>query len=503
MGKSRSSEKLISKHCSDIGATAAEPDEDVFGWDLFVQFPQEPFNGAVEERPERFFAYVQVKSTEKGKPSAKIKLSNVQEAATSSAPWFFFMVMEDETIRAKHLWGDLHARWLKLVRQAGVDGKELHSENVSLSFAKRTRIVGNVADWMQNEIREVVGNYAQAKKGLIENLGYENSHGSGTIIFSDMTMKHIASTFLGLKKGVPVTGFSFTKSRFEIPDSNPTVESASGKITVDARPASDCNIRLQGRTGEPPINVQGEVYGFKLPNAPASDGYLRISAPPLELFRSPDGHIEAALTFEETKRYSLRQWLFYEKLTRWADNGTVDVRISKSGHVLLGGKMELNAPDQNELEVLGLAIRNIEQAVRVSGAAEPRFSNADFGNSFGDVYRFCLALQPDLSVIYAQDEDVPTFNMMICRTKIDFDHLAIHCFVSREVVSDEIIDGQRVFTAGVPTIAEAHIYTQPNDTALAGVTVDYEAFKDSFEDSSIVLNFGDINSSIQRTPDAS
>ncbi len=500
MGKSRSSEKLISKHCSDIGATAAEPDEDIFGWDLFVQFPQEPFSGAEEDRPERHFAYVQVKSTERGKASAKIKLSNAQEAATSSAPWFFFMVMQDETIRAIHLWGDRHAEWLKLVRRAGVAGKVLHSEKFTLSFSKKTQIDGNVADWMRREIRMVGGNYAQAKKRLIDNLGYENGGGTGSISFSDLTRAQIASTFLGLKKGVPVSGFSFTKRRFDIPDANPVVDGASGKITFDARPAGDCNLRVQGQTGEPPINVKCQVYAFKFPNAPADEGYLRISAPPLEIFRAPNGHIETKLTFERDMRYSLRQWLFYEKLTRWADMGALDVRISKLGHALMGGKMVLDAPDQAELEVLALAIRNIDEAVRISGAVEPSFSEADFDNSFADIERFYLALQPDLSVLYPQDEEVPTFNKMICRTKIDFDHLAIHCFVMRDVVSDQIVDGQRVFTAGPARIAEAHIYDRANDTGLAEVMSDYGAFSDNLAEMSVVLNFGNLNASIKQIP---
>ncbi|TBG74387.1 hypothetical protein ELG69_29020 [Rhizobium leguminosarum] len=502
MGKSRSSEKLISKHCSDIGATAAEPDEDIFGWDLFVQFPEDPFKGAAEDRPERSFAYVQVKSTEKGKASAKIKMSNVREAATSSAPWFFFMVMEDETIRAKHLWGDLLEKWLKLVRKAGVEGSELHAEKISLNFAKNTTIPGNVADWMRTEIRKVGEDYAKIKKGLIENLGYQKGYGGGKLLFADMTMKHLASTFLGLKKNVPVSGFSFTKSRFEIPDAYPTVDNVGGSITFDPRPASDCDIRLQGQGGEPPITLKGDVYGFRLPNSGSNNGYLRFSASPLEIVRSPDGTYEISLTFEPTKRYPLRQWLVYEKLTRWSEGGPISIRISKSAKVFVAGNMNLDATDQSQVEILCFAINAIEQAVRASGVQDPNFSDEDFGKSFGDVYRFCMAFQPELSVVYPQDEPVPPFHKMICRTRVDFDHLAIHCFLSREVVSDEMVGGERVFTAGQPTITEAHIYSKPNATALDAILADYELFSEGFDDSTILLNFGDINTSIQRMPDA-
>lgn len=502
MGKSRSSEKLISKHCSDFGATAAEPDEDIFGWDLFVQFPEEPFQGAAEERPERYSAYVQVKSTEKGKASAKIKMSNVQEAATSSAPWFFFMVMEDETIRAKHLWGALLVKWLKLVRKAGVEGSELHAEKISLSFAKMTLISGNVADWMRTEIKKVGEDYAQVKKGLIENLGYENGYGSGKLLFADMAMKHLASTFLGLKKSVPVSGFSFTKSRFQIPDGQPVVDNVGGKITVEPRPVSDCDIRLQGQGGEPPINLKGDVYGFRFPNSASNDAYLRFSSSPLEIVRSPDGQYETSLTFEPTKRHPLRQWLVYEKLTRWSDSGDISIRISKSAKVFVSGKINLDATDESQVEVLCLAIRGIEQAVRASGVQDPYFSDEDFGKSFGDVYRFCMAFQPELSIVYPQDELVPTFDKMIYRTGIDFDHLAIHCFLSREIVSDEMVGGKRVFTAGQPTITEAHIYSKPNATALDAILADYEVFREGFDGSSVVLNFGDISTSIQRMPDA-
>ena len=326
--------------------------------------------------------------------------------------------MEDETIRAKHLWGDLLGKWLKLVRKTGVAGSELHAEKISLSFARKTTIRGNVADWMRTEIKKVGEDYAQIKKGLIESLGYENGYGSGKLLFADMTMRHLASTFLGLNKSVPVSGFSFTKSRFEIPDGHPTVDNVGGIITFDPRPVSDCDIRLQGQGGEPPITLKGDVYGFRPPSSGSNNGYLRFSSSPLEIVRSPDGKYETSLTFEPTKRYPLRQWLVYEKLTRWSDSGDISIRISKSAKVFVSGKINLDATGESQVEVLCLAIRRIEQAVRASGVHDPNFSDEDFGKSFGDVYRFCMAFQPELSVVYAQGEVVPTFDKMIAGPKL-------------------------------------------------------------------------------------
>jgi len=126
----------------------------------------------------------------------------------------------------------------------------------------------------------------------------------------------------------------------------------------------------------------------------------------------------SSLTFEPTKRYPLRQWLVYEKLTRWSDSGDISIRISKSAKVFVSG-INLEATDESQVEVLCLAIRGIEQAVRASGVQDPYFSDEDFGKSFGDVYRFCMAFQPELSIVYPQDELVPTFDKMICRTGID------------------------------------------------------------------------------------
>lgn len=64
-----------------------------------------------------------------------------------------------------------------------------------------------------------------------------------------------------------------------------------------------------------------------------------------------------------------------------------------------------------------------------------------------------------------------------------------------------MVGGERVFTAGQPTITEAHIYSKPNATALDAILADYEVFREGFDGSSVVLNFGDINAAIQRMPD--
>jgi hypothetical protein len=499
VGKAKSAEHLVSKQCADFDAIVAAPDDDKFGWDLFVQFPAPPHLGLAENRPPRQHAYTQVKSTIAKNTSAGVKFSNVQEAVSSRSPWFFLMVMPDDTVRGIHLWGTLLENWMKQLRQAGIDGVKLNAKKLSLAFNKKLTIKGNVAEWMLNEVNQIGGNYEEEKRKLTESLGYDNGYGKGNLVFPNMDKKKMALMFLGLHQNVPVSHFTLTKSRFNILDKEPEIDQQPGEITITPRTVGQCKLRLKGVTGEPPLGLIASVFAFKPPHAQPLDSFFRISAPPLEIIRHPEGPFDISLLFEPYRRYPLSTWLNYRKITRWGKAGPIDVQMTTStGRI--GAQVNLDPIDDRQVEIMCAAIDGIDEIVLATGGNPPELSEADLAESFRELRNFATAMQTDLDMLFEDLDTLPSYKKVMYRTGIKFEHVYVSCFVEREILFDTVLANGRLLKAGAPKIVEANTITVTGSFDTDFLQDEYDHYREGVVDLGTVLDLGDINTLMNSKP---
>ena len=77
-----------------------------------------------------------------------------------------------------------------------------------------TKRNGDLIKWMQDSIAAVGDDYDGRKKRLFDSVGFESGHGSAQLTIEASSVDEISRNFLGLGKGLPLTRFDFTPSRF-------------------------------------------------------------------------------------------------------------------------------------------------------------------------------------------------------------------------------------------------------------------------------------------------
>ncbi|SCX28069.1 hypothetical protein DSM25558_4362 [Agrobacterium sp. DSM 25558] len=498
MTKHKAAENLVKTECMYFSGTiATAPEEDRSGWDLFVEFDTDSFDGSAEDRPPRKYAFVQVKSTASGNTGDKIKLSNVQEACVSRAPWFLIKVMKDRSLRGIHVWGPVLNKWLEAIREASVNGKPLHSTKVSVNFGRKTELKKNPAEWMLAEIELVGPNYELAKAEAVNAAGYKDGYGKGIISLHDTDQDSWANVFLGISTGAKAD-FSFTKTRFGLADPQPVVDSKSGSVTISPTPIGQCSFRLRGLSNEPSHSVSGDVYGYRHPGS--SEPYLRFSAPPLEVIRNPDAGAIFRMTISDPEiPYPLINWYSYERVTKWSEIGEIDLEITTQGKVISTSKIKIDPPNSsNDVAVLSNGISALRRALLVAPTTIPPLSLNDFSKASEDLVAFASGLhEHSLKLEFGQDKVYPApFGSAIYRVTIAFQKLLLCCFVSRPVINDEISETRRV-TLGSPVVRELFAYPDPDASHYELVLSHYLTYANSIAELEEALDLQDFNAALR------
>lgn len=331
MTKPRAAEMRLASLFSDRGCIATEPDEDIHGWDLFVEFPRAPYTGPAEDQPPIPKAYLQVKSTTGKSNTASVKLSNVQIATTSHDPWLFVRAYPDKTYRFVHIWGEILLDWIKAVRRASLAGKALHLETLSLRFSGPKLSEDELVDAVSFAITNTEEPYATRKRKLIEELRYRDGAATGKFTLTASNQHQLAMIFLGVDRRVPAKDVHFTKTTFGIPDKAPADTPGDALITIEPKPIASCQIRFTNAAGVGFLSTFGEVRSYKPHNAPLVETYFRFSAPPIEIVKRPDGSIFSRLGAEKQAD------LTFAMLEQWAiigtelEKGSIDVSVSENG----------------------------------------------------------------------------------------------------------------------------------------------------------------------------
>lgn len=383
MTKPRAAEKRLASLFSEKGCIATDPDEDIHGWDLFIEFPRAAYNGPAEDQPPISKAYLQVKSTTGKSNTASIKLSNVQIAITSHDPWLFVRAYPDKTYRIVHIWGEILFKWIKAIRKASLAGKALHLNMLSLRFAGPKFTEDELVDAVSSAITKTEEPYAIRKRKLIEELRYRDGAATGKFTLTASSQHQLAMILLGVDRRVLATDVHFTKTTFGVPDNAHTDPPSDALITIEPKPIASCQIRFTNAAGVGFLSTFGEVRSYKPYNARLGETYFRFSAPNIEIVKRPDGLIFSRLGAE--KQASLT----FAMLEQWAivgtelEKGSINVSVSENGP-----KAFLKTTISKK-EQAGPAYRSLATLVRLmqsSGNRDAKYTTEQIEEALPDLY---------------------------------------------------------------------------------------------------------------------
>lgn len=494
-------EKYFSLKCSEGNAICTSPDEDVNGWDFFVELPGKEHTGPEETRPPIHTAYVQIKSTTDGKLKTAVKLSNMLKACRSRDPWFVVLVAADKqgnnaALYAVHVWTDLMRQSLAAIRKASMEGKPLNKVRLSINFPPEAKVNSNIVSWMQLTIDSAASDYSGEKARVSETLGYEDGCGVGNLVVEAESEEDLMLAFLGIGPGIEISQFTYTHSRFGLPDPEPKIDCSEGRIQISPNPTGECEIKVRGPITQPSIALEGSIYLLSLPGLPEAKRRVRLAAPPVDLVWSQSG-IDIFLSLGRSEQHDLSHLQTYVRIHEWLRTGSVEIQAwSKGRHLFRSGTTASEFSHLPDLSLLSTILDTLIRLAEVRRARSIQLSLAELDAARNHLSFFAQVLdEGSLRVEFPAEKDVSSpKTALLYYATVNVGTRTFDCLVQRRVREDVIVGDVRRITSDRPTFVEVYLTENATEDQRKRIDIDYRTALQSLEDKEDPLGLSDIRS---------
>ncbi|MGU3327531.1 hypothetical protein ACLBXB_11385 [Methylobacterium mesophilicum] len=220
-------EKSFSLLCSDAGLICNSSEEDIAGWDFFVQFPLDTaFTGSADHRPPAISAFFQVKTSQKQFDAICIKLSNAERMAREIKPTFFALGLDcgpgsPIKFELAHVGKLAVSHILAALRknQTLPYSKRKKTVSISRSILEITSIQSSddLRSAIKNYSTDSIEGYIKRKIEITKTVGYNENAFKGKFALSGIDADDkLISLMIGEIDELEVQDFSVVETRFDI-----------------------------------------------------------------------------------------------------------------------------------------------------------------------------------------------------------------------------------------------------------------------------------------------
>jgi hypothetical protein len=460
----RHAETLFNALCAAFGATCNGATEDERGWDFFVQFPERL--GAEAKAPLDMQAgaqecLVQVKSTH-GKKGIRLKLSNAREFANSRMPCFVILFpyedgKQSDYVYLLHYWEYEIARTLKRVREQDAKGDtDLHRVGLRFPLGAMTRLLANdLLSTMEGIIGEQGRKYADAKKALVETVGFADSSWSGSVTFK-AGLDEIVDMTIGLNnERLPASSISLRSVRFGVPAGTATIDNVPGHVSLRAHPRK-CVVVISSEPHGHEVSLPCDLFVPSIPGLEPEQIKYRVVHPLLELIiYQTDHRAQFRANASHDDRHTLGDMGALIDLMHVFASPRLHFRVNVDGKRVLGGTGSGDRLVQipQEIFLAGQFVRflngntkphDVPDGLRVSLNELIRHADdiADFTGS---------ALQPSVqgSMALEVDHDSPAYSgKALLWPSVQLSDFSVYAIVRRSVNIEPAGKGKLSFALG-------------------------------------------------------
>jgi len=496
----RFAEVTLQRLCAAQDALCQEVGEDESGWDYLIEFPEPGFTGPADMRPPRKSAYVQVKSARRGSLTCRIKLSNALRSAQSHQPWFVVLMIEDGAgdvaVYAEHVWEGHIRRVLEAARRAHNAGKPLHKQMVTFRL-DGTRRNGDLIKWMQDTIAAVGDDYEQRKKELFKTVGFESGYGNARLTIEASSVEEISRNFLGLGRGLPLTQFDFTPSRFGISSGEPLMSLTEGIVHIEPVGQTGAEIRLRGSDRSEPIILAARAYAT--PESAPEDKTYRFSADFFEMIWSPKGDSSCTATLPLEEKRSLSDIEAFARMRAAFDAGSVDAQVWLHGKRAIAGSLTVNNPKASwDWQKLAQTLKLLRSIAGLEQEKHLRVSIKDLSAAPGlKTFQEVLSA-PNFRLEFKANADAPTaLTSLLYHFTVEVGGYLFSALVELEVAEDVTLGERRRVTARSPRFIESYVLANPTDGERRLIVEDYDRHLASREADASPMPLGDLREFIE------
>lgn len=474
-------EKKFSILCSEGGITANKSDEDDTGWDYLLEFPQAAVKGLPPDLQKiELSARAQVKSRERGKLIAKLKLSNAHRFAAAPEPCFLILAAATDgrhpvKFFAKHFWREDIARTLKRLRQADHKSKPTNRQSFDVSFNDADDHTDDLVQWMRQVVASGGSDYAERKRELNKNLGYENGQFFGTITFLSNDIEKFVDHSIGLNAKIELTNARLVDRRFGIEAKKPIFDIRPHYVEMRTHP-KPCTVEVTDADDQVHC-FDGEFFTPGIPGLPLDMLKARIVAGPLSALLLGTGNANFNYHFNSGDKHDLEYLTRCVKLLAAFGKGPMQVSVVFDGNRVDSGQVTTERADNAELFSDALVLLNaLSRAAEKAGNPKIKLSLDDIIQGWDVILEFRNLLDADTMDFSMEGEEgriaKAKIDRLVTGLNLTIEGYRITVVLAYRLKGDEVENQKRKLTFLKPTILRSII--DKHDEAAHGTEVQKE-----------------------------
>lgn len=422
----RTAEDEFKRLCSRAGVTCNKSSEDDHGWDFIIEIASQRESGLPADKlPGPKQVLVQVKSTQGKLPKTKMKVSNALKLAKSELPCFVVLFHYtsggDERIYVRHFWAKLMERALLRGRQASAKNKKPHKVWMEIGFSEQDEHSADLIRWIIAKVKEHSKEYAENKRALSENLGYEGRKYRAEVTIGPLEgIEELVDHELGMTDYLPVTNMRIVDSRFGIDAPVPMWESDSGRIQIRPNNARKCKLVFKNPNGDV-ISFEATMRRPAIPNLPPDKFKFAIETWCFTATISSDRSFSAQITDKWNKKLSLERLSEYVTFLSW---GGEEISMKIVDHEFdpldLRGTLSLTGREGFFTKMTGI-VRTLLEIQKRAGVSNVNLKLRDLSSSFKELLFFHEFLTAEDMQLGAELDSPPKTNVKFSRMLGYFD----------------------------------------------------------------------------------
>jgi hypothetical protein len=380
-------------YCSQAGVVANKSSKDRTGWDFLLEFPQEnKVHLPPDHHNRELTARVQVKSREREKRSATIKLDNAHRFATSPDPCFVILAAATdggEPVRfyARHFWKPEIERTLKRLREAEGKSKPVHKQSLSLAFKNEDDHTEDLIPWMRSIVTQDREAYSAEKQKLNSTLGYEDCNAVGIMTFALDDLSEFIDHSIGLTPKINLTSARIVDTRFGIEAKTPLFEGKPDHAVMQSNPQA-CAIEVVD-VDDRSHTFAGEFRAPALPGLPQDMFKARVTAGPVTMVLNGNGVAKVNISFHCSDPLELSYLTKCVDLYAAAAKGPVEVILRVNGARFDGVSTDELWIEHGDLfHDCAVLLRSLNELVDQAGQEQPQLSLDQIIHGFEEIRYF-------------------------------------------------------------------------------------------------------------------
>lgn len=486
--------------CSQAGVVANKSNKDRTGWDYLIEFPQENSASAPPDlHKKEATARAQVKSNEKGRLKARLKLSNAHRFAASPDPCFVILAAatnggEPVQFYAKHFWKDEIERTLKRLRESERKEKPTNQQWLNLTFTDADCHTDDLIDWMREIVTQDREQYSAEKQRLNRTLGYEEGGFVGNVTFATKDLQALIDHSIGITPKIEVHHIRMVEKRFGIESLNPLFDGKPDFASLQSHP-SPCVVEIMGQD-DIARRFDGSIYRPGLPNLPLELVKIRAVAGPIEVILSGTGHANINFKFTSDQKHEVVH-LASCLAALWAlTSGPTSISILFDGRDLSCSNTKgFNNDDAAFFSEAAVLANSLALVVEKADGPNPVLSVDEIYQNIESVVEFRKFTEPKNIGFTLQsntDEVKSAFiDRLLLNATLDIAGWRFSVLTVFPLENDELVGGERKLHFGQAKIVRAIVDQRSVNDHLSMIEQEKERYTERHQEGVVTMRWGD------------